>query len=181
MESLPHKHRHKSKCLFLRHSALSRPRHPSCSLLQDSGCDNIEKDFRTDFSELQEAQWVSSLKASLVCHLYTVEGLSFLPDICIPTHGGRYYRPLKRNKCWKFSIQILCSQVFLVLSLSLERWTANPLLGFGCSWSALLIWDFRIQNARAANSVLYPVNGLTALGLQGRCFHALIHPSAVRH
>lgn len=60
VESLPHKHRHKSKCLFLRDSAPSGPRHPSCSLLQDSSWENIEKYLRIEFSELQEAQWVSS-------------------------------------------------------------------------------------------------------------------------
>lgn len=49
---------------FLRDSTPSGPRHPSCNLLQDSGCDNIEKDLRIEFSELQEAQWVSSSKVS---------------------------------------------------------------------------------------------------------------------
>lgn len=38
---------------FLRDSAPSGPRHPSCCLLQDSGCDNFEKDLRVEFSELQ--------------------------------------------------------------------------------------------------------------------------------
>lgn len=32
--------------IFLRDSAPSGPRHPNCSLLHDSGCDNIEKDLR---------------------------------------------------------------------------------------------------------------------------------------
>jgi len=56
VESLPHKHRHESKCLFFGESAPSRCRHLSHSLLQDSGCVNIGKGLTVEFTELQEAQ-----------------------------------------------------------------------------------------------------------------------------
>lgn len=62
-------------------------------------------------------------KKPVVCHLCTVESCLLLP---------RYLHPnpwkTRRNKCSKgnqFSFQIPCSQVFLVLLLSLERWTAK--------------------------------------------------------